>query len=85
LLFHIVAEEELTFPFESYTKFQDLECSDNRLPIDPRTIRATYLTRMRAFLDEIEAACGRLKIDYVRMNTRVPYDQALAEYLSLRN
>lgn len=85
LLFHIVAEEELTFPFESYTKFQDLECADNRLPIDPRTIRATYLTRMRAFLDEIEAACGRLKIDYVRMNTRVPYDQALAEYLSLRN
>ena len=85
LLFHIVAEEELTFPFESYTKFQDLECSDNRLPIDPRTIRATYLTRMRAFLDEIEEACGRLKIDYVRMNTRVPYDQALAEYLSLRN
>jgi len=85
LLFHIVAEEELTFPFESYTKFQDLECADNRLPIDPRTIRATYLTRMRAFLDEIEEACGRLKIDYVRMNTRVPYDQALAEYLSLRN
>ena len=85
LLFHIVAEEELTFPFESHTKFQDLECADNRLPIDPRTIRATYLTRMRAFLDEIEAACGRLKIDYVRMNTRVPYDQALAEYLSLRN
>ncbi len=84
LLFHVVAEEELTFPFEAYTKFQDLECADNRLPIDPRTIRATYLVRMRAFLAEIEAACGRLKIDYVRMNTRVPYDQALAEYLSLR-
>ena len=84
LLFHVVAEEELTFPFESYTKFQDLECAGNRLPIDPRTIRATYLSRMRAFLAEIEAACGRLKIDYVRMNTRVPYDQALAEYLSLR-
>ena len=84
LLFHVVAEEELTFPFEAYTKFQDLECADNRLPIDPRTIRATYLSRMRAFLAEIEAACGRLKIDYVRMNTRVPYDQALAEYLSLR-
>lgn len=84
LLFHVVAEEELTFPFESYTKFQDLECADNRLPIDPRTIRATYLSRMRTFLSEIEAACGRLKIDYVRMNTRVPYDQALAEYLSLR-
>jgi uncharacterized protein (DUF58 family) len=84
LLFHVVAEEELTFPFESYTKFRDLERAGNLLPIDPRTIRATYLERMRRFLGDIEAACGRLKIDYVRMNTRVPYDEALAGYLMKR-
>ena len=84
LLFHIVAEEELTFPFDSYTKFRDLERADNLLPIDPRTIRATYLDRMRRFLGDIESACGRLKIDYIRMNTRVPYDEALAGYLMKR-
>ncbi len=84
LLFHVVAEEELTFPFTSYAKFRDLECANTRLPIDPRTIRANYLTRMNAFLNEIESACGRLKIDYVRMNTRVPYDEALAAYLMKR-
>jgi uncharacterized protein (DUF58 family) len=84
LLFHLVAEEELTFPFDSYTKFRDLEQAGNLLPIDPRTIRATYLERMRRFLSDIETACGRLKIDYVRMNTRVPYDEALAAYLSGR-
>jgi uncharacterized protein (DUF58 family) len=84
LLFHVVAEEELAFPFESYTKFRDLERAGNLLPIDPRTIRATYLERMRRFLGDIEAACGRLKIDYMRMNTRVPYDEALAGYLMKR-
>jgi uncharacterized protein (DUF58 family) len=84
LLFHVVAEEELSFPFDTYTKFRDLEQPGNLLPIDPRTIRATYLERMRRFLNDIESACGRLKIDYVRMCTRVPYDEALAGYLMKR-
>ncbi len=84
LLFHVVAEEELTFPFDSFTKFRDLEQMENRLPIDPRTIRATYLERMSRFLSDIEAACGRMKVDYVRMNTRVPYDEALSAYLMKR-
>jgi len=84
LLFHVVAEEELTFPFDSFTKFRDLERSENLLPIDPRTIRATYLERMGKFLEDIESACGRMKIDYVRMNTREPYDEALSAYLMKR-
>lgn len=85
LLFHVVADEELTFPFDAFTKFRDLEQPETLLPIDPRTIRAAYLERMNGFLDEIEAACGRMKIDYVRMNTRVPYDEALASYLAVRS
>jgi len=84
LLFHVVADEELAFPFESYTKFCDLERAGNLLPIEPRAIRAAYLERMRRFLSDIETACGRLKIDYVRLNTRVPYDEALAGYLMKR-
>lgn len=84
LLFHIVADEEINFPFDSFTKFKDLENGTNRLPIDPRTIRATYLERMGSFLKEIEDACGRMKVDYTRMNTKVPYDEALAAYLMKR-
>jgi len=84
LLFHVVADEELTFPFDTFTKFRDLEQMENLLPIDPRTIRAAYLERMNRFLAEIESACGRMKIDYVRLNTRVPYDEALAAYLMKR-
>ena len=84
LLFHVVAEEELTFPFDSFTKFRDLEQMANMLPIDPRTIRATYLERMNRFLSDIESACGRMKVDYVRMNTRGPYDEALSAYLMKR-
>ncbi len=84
LLLHVVADEELTFPFDAFTRFRDLERMENTLPVDPRTIRAAYLERVNTFLTDIESACGRMKIDYVRMNTRVPYDAALSAYLMKR-
>jgi len=84
LLFHIMAEEELRFPFDRFTHFKDLEHAGKELAIDPKTIRASYLDRVRRFLNEIETGCGRMQITYVPMNTKVPFDRALSEYLSRR-
>ncbi len=84
LLLHIMAEEELSFPFQAFTHFRDLENSAQEVGVDPRTIRAGYLERVRVFLREITTECGRMKIDYVPMNTRTPFDRALAEYLTAR-
>ncbi len=85
VLMHIMADEELTFPFSSFSEFRDLERPGQRVNLDPRSIRANYLERVRAFLREITAECDRLKIDYVPLNTRRPYDLALAEYLRARH
>ncbi len=84
LLFHVMAEEELTFPFSGFLEFRDLENLENRVPIDPRAIRASYLDQVRDFLKIISTECGRLSIDYIPMNTRRPYEEALAEYLRNR-
>jgi len=84
LLFHIMAEEELRFPFERFSHFKDLERLGNNIAIDPKTIRASYLDRVRTFLNDIQAGCGRMEIDYVPLNTRTPFDRALSEYLSRR-
>ena len=37
LLFHVMAEEELRFPFESFTHFKNLELVAQDLAIDPKT------------------------------------------------
>ncbi len=84
LLFHIMAEEELRFPFEGFTHFQDLERSGAHQAVDPHTIRASYLDTVRRFLHTIESGCGQMKVDYVPMNTRIPFDRALADYLAQR-
>jgi len=84
LVMHIMAEEELRFPFDSFTHFKDLEVAAQQLALDPKTIRASYLDRVRTFLKDVEAGCGQMQIDYVPLNTKTPFDRALAEYLSRR-
>jgi uncharacterized protein (DUF58 family) len=84
IVFHIMAEEELTFPFESFTEFHDLEGVEETLQIDPKTIRSKYLDRVRLFMQEMEQSCGRMKADYVPISTKEDFNTALADYLSKR-
>ena len=84
MLLHVMAEEELSFPFTNTSMFEDLEKGDNRLQLDPRAIRAEYLDRVRAHLDALEQGCGQMAIDYVPMSTATGFDEALANYLAVR-
>jgi len=84
IVLHVMAEEELTFPFEHWTNFRSLETAGVSVQLDPRSLRAVYLERVRSFLKSLELSCGQMRITYVPMNTKVPYTDALAEALSRR-
>ncbi len=84
VLIHLMAEEELTFPFAGSQEFQDLEGGAARLKVDPRAVRSAYLERVRQHVAQLEAACGQLNADYVPVSTRQPYHEALAEFLGRR-
>lgn len=84
VLFHLMAEEEITFPFRKFTDFRSLEINNQQLRVDPLALRSQYLERVRSFIDTIERACGQMKADYVAVNTKNPVPQTLANYLSGR-
>ena len=84
VIFHVMAEEELSFPFTGYQQFRDLEKTSPMLRIDPQAVRAAYLERVAKFVREIEAACGNLRADYVPVNTRNPLRQTLLRYIGRR-
>jgi uncharacterized protein (DUF58 family) len=84
VVFHVLAEEELSFPFSGYQQFRDLEKTSPNLRIDPRAVRATYLERVRSFVQAIESACGNLRADYVPINTRNPVRQTLLRHIGRR-
>lgn len=84
ILMHVMAEEELTFSFNNWSQFRDLERHGIHLDIDPEALRSAYLSEVRSFLDTIEKGCGEMRIDYVPFSTRQDFDVALANYLAHR-
>ena len=84
VIFHLLAEEELTFPFKSFQRFRDLEGVEEMLRIDPQAVRAAYLEKLRGFVKRIDTACGKMRADYVPVNTRTPLRDTLLRYLGGR-
>ena len=84
VIFHLLAEEELTFPFKSFQRFRDLEGVQEMLRIDPQAVRAAYLEKMRDFVKRIDSACGKMRADYVPVNTKVSLRDTLLRYLGGR-
>ena len=83
VVLHVMAEEELRFPFESFVRFKDLE-SPAELELDPKSVRADYLDRVGAFVKTLADGCGGMRADYVPLSTSTPFVKGVTEYLSRR-
>jgi uncharacterized protein (DUF58 family) len=83
VLWHVLDDYELTFPFNEATLFRGLE-EYPELLTDPRSLRQGYLEQVQKFVDELRAGCRTQKIDYVQMRTDTRLDVALSSYLAQR-
>ena len=83
LVFQVLHNDELTFPFGDHTLFRSLE-GNRQLHTDPRALRRSYLEHLHKYLSDIRGLCGRLGVDYLLMNTKDPLDALLARYLTFR-
>ena len=83
ILFHVLAHDELTFPFANMTMFEGLEGMDDLLA-NPRPLRESYLTELEVFLERLRRTCRNNRFDYVALNTRDKLDVALSSYLAKR-
>jgi uncharacterized protein (DUF58 family) len=83
IVFQVMDDAELTFPYDRLTRFKDMEGA-GRVVANPKSLRNRYLTRINAFLDGIKGACFERGISYNLANTTEPYDHFLAAYLEKR-
>jgi uncharacterized protein (DUF58 family) len=83
IVFHVLDEYELTFPFERMTLFEGLE-EYPKLLIDPRSLRKAYLEEVNKFCEELRKGCVKQMIDYVRISTDQDLDVELTKYLASR-
>ena len=83
IVFQVLDETELTFPFEGNTLFDGLEGYPEIL-VDPRTLRDAYLEVFERYLAEVEKTCATLGIDYRRCHTGEVLDAAIVSVLAAR-
>jgi uncharacterized protein (DUF58 family) len=83
ILFHILDEAEVHFPFEGLIEFTDVETPD-RLTLDAKGMRGDYLQAVTDFREVYRTECARANADYVAIDTSVSFDKALMEYLVQR-
>jgi uncharacterized protein (DUF58 family) len=83
VVFHILDPDETEFPYTDTATFVDVE-SGERLTTEPWEIARRYRARLEAWSDQYRRACRENRIDYVRLDTRTPFDQALLAYLEKR-
>jgi hypothetical protein len=83
IIFHILDEAEVKFPFDGLMEFEDAE-EHNKLTIDALGIKKAYLQAVGDFRDRWFSECVTANIDYVPMDTSINFDRALMEYLLQR-
>lgn len=84
VVMHVLDQDERTFPFQRFTRFEGLEAVEQHLTIDPQSLRKEYLRALEAFTTRVRAACLARQVDFVELSTADPLDVALRGYLAAR-
>ncbi|MGB2869366.1 MAG: DUF58 domain-containing protein [Bacteroidota bacterium] len=74
---------ERSFAFGGDAIFRDMETKEEVMT-QPWHIQKAYQQSMKDFLDYYKRQCRENNIDYVLLDTRMPFDKALFEYLNKR-
>lgn len=84
IVFHILDPAEVLFPFDGPILFRDLE-TEEHLTVEAEMLRDEYRKQMNNLINNYKNGCGASSIDYVQMDTSVPFDYALSQYLATRS
>lgn len=83
ILFHILDEAEVTFPYDGMVEFEDPETNE-LVVVDASSYRRDYQSEIAAFRAMYKQECFQSGIDYVPLDTSMQFDKALLGYLLSR-
>lgn len=83
IVFHVMHDDEVAFPFDDNTLFRGLE-TEAQLHCEPRALRKSYLQAVDRYMKQVKKVCASAGVDHVLLNTSKPLDAALSSYLNFR-
>jgi uncharacterized protein (DUF58 family) len=83
IVFHVLDQSEVDFPFDGLVELRDPETHE-RIEVDADGFRKDYLKAIGEFRETYKRECAKSRIDYLPLHTGMPFDKALMEYLLSR-
>ena len=77
-------DQEINFRFRNMEQFQGLEI-DERIKVDPRSIRDEYIKSINQHIDEIGSICSQFGFDHLLMNSHESVGPSLGRLLARRS
>src|SRR5918997_3430265 len=84
ILFHVLDPAEIDFSFDEASSFEDLE-SGEQMPVVPDALRDQYREMVREHIAALTTKSAEQRVDYNLLNTSMPLDYALFNYMSIRD
>ena len=84
ILFHILDPAEIDFTFQEASSFEDLE-SGEQIPVVPDALREQYRKMIKEHIASLASKAAEQRVDYTMLNTSVPLDFALFNYMAIRD
>lgn len=84
VLVQILHHDELTFQFDTMTKFVGLEIPEELLA-QPEDLRRGYLRALNRFNEHLADIAGRNMCEHILVDTSRPLGETLADYLNRRS
>ena len=83
VVFHTLDPHELEFPFKGAWCFEGLE-EEVPLTTQADRIQGEYLTNFNKYMESLRDGCVASQIDYTTVNTALPLDDVLSEFIVKR-
>ena len=83
IVMHILDAAEAKFPFDGEVRLEDPESGDV-LVTDSESVRRRYVKAIADWRKELSDRLASIRADYVPLDTSMPFDKALVEFLVQR-
>ncbi len=84
VVFQILDDDEVDFPFQNRTMFRSMEQPDQQILFDPASMRKAYLRNFEHFEETLRNGCQRHRIDLIPVRTSESFSQVVASYVARR-
>jgi len=83
ILFQVLNDFELKFPYKGLVEFEDLETGES-MDLESEACREYYLKKLNDYNRDLKSFCDSLKISFETLSVSTPFELALAAYFSKR-